>query len=451
MTNMQKMSQSFTDFMRKYFPDSFVFAIILFVIVVVSGLLFTPTTPLEMLDMFGAGIWGLLAFTMQLIFVLVAASAIANFPPIKRFLARGAAIPKTPAQGVVAVVLVAAAVGLLNWGAGLVVGAFFAKEIAKQVKGSHYPLLIAAAYVGYQMWGSGISSSIPLTVNTPGHALEKVVGMIRFDQTIFSGYNLVITAVQLVAMVLILRAMTPDPKNAIAISQEVAESDDFPEEPELPKEEQTFAYKIENNRIVSLIAGVSCLAYFALSFYRGGVNSLNLNSINLLSFGIGLCLYKGLAPYMRVVTGSAKAIVPVIMLYPFYSAISTIITASGLGAMVTMWFASFSTKATLGLITYISAGIINIFIPAAGGQWIVQAPIFIPLAEMFDVNKGLVTMAISYGDTWTNLLQPFWALPMLAIARVKVQDMIGYSILACIVNGIVTSICFIVLPLLFGF
>lgn len=451
MISLKKIAYSFNNFMMKYFPDAFVVAIVLLVIVIISALAFTPTTPLQLLEIFGGGIWGLLAFAMQLVFVIVTASAIASYPPIKRFIAKCAKIPKTPTQGVVAVVIVGAVVSLFNWGVGLVIATFYAKEVAKQVKGSHYPLLIAAGYCGYQIWGSGISSSIPLTVNTPGHALESTIGLIRFDQTVFSPYNLIITIAQIIAIALILRAMTPNPEDAIEIDPEVLISDEVELDDNIPKEEQTFSYKLENNRIFSLIAGISCLAFFLLSFVRGGINSLNLNSINLLTLGIGLCLYKGLGPYMRVVTASAKSIVPIIILYPFYSAISNMIIATGLGAMVTEWFATFSTKGSLAFITYLAAGFINIFIPAAGGQWMVQAPIFMPLAKVFDVNNGLIAMAITYGDTWTNLLQPFWALPLLAIAKLKIQDIVGYTILVCVVSGIVTGTLLLILPPIFGF
>lgn len=448
---MKKFALNFNNIMMKYFPDAFVIAIMLLVIVVLSALAFTPTTPLQLLEIFGDGIWGLLAFAMQLVFVIVTASAIAYFPPIKRGIARAAGIPKTPAQGVVAVVVVGALVSLFNWGVGLVMAAFYAKEVAKKVKGSHYPLLVAAGYCGYQIWGSGISSSIPLTVNTPGHALESSLGLIRLNQTVFSPYNLVITIAQIIAIAIILRAMNPNPEDTIEIDPEVLSSDEVDLEDDVPKEERTFSYRLENNRAFSLISGISCLSFFLLSFMRGGINSLNLNSINLLTLGIGLCLYKGLGPYMKVVTSSARSIVPIIILYPFYSTISNMIIATGLGAMVTEWFATFSTRGSLALITYLASGFINVFIPAAGGQWMVQAPIFMPLSEVFNVNSGLIAMGITYGDTWTNLLQPFWALPLLAIAKLRIQDIVGYTILVCAVSGIVTGALLLLLPPIFGF
>lgn len=447
---MRKFAEKFNNIMMRFFPDAFVIAIVLLLIVVVSALIFTPTTPIQLLEIFGSGIWGLLGFSMQLVFVIVTASAIANYPPIKRFITKLARIPKTPVQAVIAVVIVGASVSLLNWGVGLVIAAFYAIEVAKNVKGSHYPLLIAAGYAGYQIWGSGISSSIPLTVNTPGHAMEQFTGLIRFSETVFSPYNLIITIAQIATIAIVLWLITPKSEDAVGISQEAVLSGEIIEEPYPPIEQRTFSWKLENNRVFSLIAGIICLAFFGLNFSRGGINSLNLNSINLLTLGIGLCLYKGLGPYLRVVKTSGQSVVSIIILYPFYSAISTMIIETGLGGHVTQWFASFSTRTNAPIVTYLASGLINIFIPAAGGQWMVQAPIFMPLSDMLGINKGLMSMAITYGDTWTNLLQPFWALPLLAIAKLRIQDIVGYTILVCIVIGIVTAGLLYFLPMLLG-
>ena len=111
--------------------------------------------------------------------------------------------------------------------------------------------------------------------------------------------------------------------------------------------------------------------------------------------------------------------------------------ASGLASMIASGVMSIATAKTLPLLTFISAGIINIFIPSGGGQWIVQAPISIPPAIDMGANVGLTGMAVAYGDQWTNMIQPFWALPMLAIAGLGIRDIMGPCVMTLIYSGII--------------
>jgi short-chain fatty acids transporter len=128
------------------------------------------------------------------------------------------------------------------------------------------------------------------------------------------------------------------------------------------------------------------------------------------------------------------------ILYPFYSAISSMIIGSGLGVLITQFFASVATSTTLPVITYLSAGLINVLVPADGGHLILQGPIFLPLAEKFGIPTGHVVMAMTIGANWSNMLQPFWALPALALAKLGIRDIMGYCIVVLVVSGVATSI-----------
>ena len=208
------------------------------------------------------------------------------------------------------------------------------------------------------------------------------------------------------------------------------------------------AEKLEKSRIISTTAALFALISFAYTMGTKGIDALNLNSINMLTLGIGLLLYPGVKGYLEAATASVKSVAPLIILYPFYGAAQTIIGSSGLGEELTLLFANIATKETLPLVTYLSAGVLNLFVPAAGGQIIIQGPIFLPLAKELAVPEGLVAMAITYGDTWTNLLQPFWALPALGLAGLGVRDIMGYCVIALIVSGFVTGLLLTVLPLI---
>ena len=115
-------------------------------------------------------------------------------------------------------------------------------------------------------------------------------------------------------------------------------------------------------------------------------------------------------------------------------------TTSGLAAVISEGFVSISNEFTFPLFTFLSAGLVNIFVPSGGGQWAVQAPIMLEAAQTMDVSIPKTAMAVAWGDAWTNMIQPFWALPALAIAGLKAKDIMGYCVITLLVSGIVISV-----------
>ena len=105
-----------------------------------------------------------------MILVLVLGTALANAPVVKRLVERIASVAKSPFQGIVIATFVSLIACWINWGFGLVVGAILAKEIARQVKGIDYRLLIASAYSGFVIWHAGFSGSIPLALAGRGRS-----------------------------------------------------------------------------------------------------------------------------------------------------------------------------------------------------------------------------------------------------------------------------------------
>lgn len=114
---------------------------------------------------------------------------------------------------------------LINWGFGLVIGALFAKELAKKVQNVDYRLLIASAYGGFIVWHGGISGSIPLTIATEGHFSQDLIGIISTDQTIFAGFNLLIILIMLLVLPLVNRLMMPSKDQTVAVDPALLEAD----------------------------------------------------------------------------------------------------------------------------------------------------------------------------------------------------------------------------------
>lgn len=436
---MKALSRFFSTLVQKFLPDPFVFALILTIILFVCGLVFTDHGPIQMVQFWGSGFWNLLAFAMQMALVLVTGHALASSPLVSRSLTRLASIAKTPAQGVILVTLGSAIACLLNWGFGLIVGALFAKEVAKRVPGSDYRFLIACAYIGFLTWHGGLSGSVPLTAATPGNPLEKTAGLIPLTDTIFTGYNLFITIALLIALPIMTRLMMPTGKEVVEIDPQLFAKEEVAATAEAAPSEKTFATVMENSRILTIIICALGFSYLIYYFANKGFK-VDINTVNLLFFIAGLLLHGTPLSYMKAVGNAAKGTAGILIQFPFYAGIQGMMEQSGLGGMMTNAFISISTPETFPFLAFLSSGFVNFFVPSGGGHWVVQGPFIMPAAQQLGVDGGIAAMAIAYGEAWMNMAQPFWALPALAIAGLGVRDIMGYCVTTLLVSGVIFAI-----------
>ncbi|MCK9905937.1 TIGR00366 family protein, partial [Frankia sp. Cpl3] len=166
---------------------------------------------------------------------------------------------------------------------------------------------------------------------------------------------------------------------------------------------------------------------------------------NILFLFLGILLHGTPRRFLDAMGEAIKGSAGIVVQFPFYAGIIGMMTASGLAASISNWFISISTATTFPLFTFWSAGLVNIFVPSGGGQWAVQAPIMLPAAAELGVSNAKVAMAIAWGDAWTNLIQPFWALPALAIAGLGARDIMGYCLMMLFVTGAIISLGFLLL------
>jgi short-chain fatty acids transporter len=435
---MKALSNFFTIIVQRYLPDPFVFALLLTLILFFAGIGFTPHGPLEMIQFWGNGFWNLLAFAMQMCLILVTGHALASSPLVKRWLKSLAGVAKTPAQGVVLVTLGSAVACLINWGFGLIVGALFAKEVAKRVKGSDYRLLIASAYIGFLTWHGGLSGSVPLLAATKGNPMEKTTGIIPLTHTIFTSYNLFITLALLIVLPIMTKMMMPKPHEVVAIDPKLLEEDAAAVAYEMPAE-RTFAVKLENSKIITYLIVALGFGYLIYFFATKGFK-VDVNMVNLIFFIAGLLLHGTPASYMHAVSNAARGTAGILIQFPFYAGIQGMMEMSGLGGMITNAFLSISNVHTFPFLAFLSSGVINFFVPSGGGHWVVQGPFIMPAAHALGVNPGTAAMSIAYGEAWMNMAQPFWALPALAIAGLGVRDIMGYCVTTLLVSGIIFAI-----------
>ena len=414
-----------------------------------------------MANAWGSGVWGLLAFSMQMALVLVLGSALANAPAIKKLIVKLAGVPKKPVGAVAFVTVISAICCFINWGFGLIIGALLAKEVAKKIKGLDYRLIIAAAYSGFVIWHAGISGSIPLgmtALNADGvvdNTAGAVTEIVPTSQTIFSAWNLIMVLAVVVVVAFVNAKMHPDPKDVVSIDPKLLE--DAPDNTEVKaRKDQTPAEKLENSMVLSYIVVVIGAIYLIYYFVNAGsiLNALSLNIVNLIFLILGIAFHKTPISYVRAITESAESAGGIILQFPFYAGIQGMMVTVGsngvsLASAISTAFVNISTPRTFPVLCYLAAGIVNFFVPSGGGQWAVQGPIMMPAGLELGVTPAVTAMGIAWGDAWTNMLQPFWALPALGIAGLGARDIMGYCAIVLIASGIVTALGFLFLvPLL---
>ena len=329
----------------------------------------------------------------------------------------------------------------LNWGFGLVIGALLAKEVVRRVPTVDYPLLIASAYSGFVIWHAGLSGSIPLDL-VAGKTFGDVLYQAPISATIMHPMNLIMCGVILVAMPFVNYAMHPDKEHAVTIDPALLK-----DEAESEYRMDTPADKVEHSKILWVILVVMGVAYIIHYFFieKG---SLGLNIVNFIFLFLGILLHGNPLSYVRAFGKSATGAAGILLQFPFYAGIMGLMVAKNadgvsLAGVISNFFVSISNHVTFPMWSFLAAGIVNFFVPSGGGQWAVQGPIMMPGGAALGIEAGRTAMAVAWGDQWTNMIQPFWALPALGIAKLSARDVMGYLVIVLLFTGLVAILGFL--------
>ncbi|TNF19029.1 MAG: short-chain fatty acid transporter [Rhodobacteraceae bacterium] len=416
----------------RYLPDPFVFVLVLTLVAGLAAVLTQGTGPLEVISYWGDGFWSLLTFSMQMLLVLVTGYMMASTPLVRRGLSALAGMANSAGGAIVLVSLVSLAASWINWGFGLVVGALFARELARTIK-VDYRLLVASAYSGFIVWHGGLAGSVPLSIATEGHPFVDMTGVVATGDTIFAFFNLAIVAALFIVVPLVNRAMMPPEDEAIYVDPALL-AEDAATRPESP----TPAERLENSYVLSVIIGLAGAAWLIQYFAKGG--GLSLNVINFLFLTLAIILHGTPRNLLNALTEAVKGGAGIVIQFPFYSGIMAIMVQSGLAANISQQLVDLATATSLPFWSFLSAGIVNFFVPSGGGQWAVQAPVILPAAEALGADIARTAMAVAWGDAWTNMVQPFWALPILGIAGLRAKDIMGFCVVHLILSGVIISV-----------
>ncbi len=445
MTTQSKkqFTDYFTDFAQKWVPDSYVIALVLTIVAFVLALIFTPSGPFEVVISWGKGFWTLLAFSMQMSLIVITGYALATTPVCTRLISSVCSKPGSPTAVYVYAVILSSVGYYLNWGFGLVFAALICKNLAVQAERKgifiDYRYLCGAAWTPFYIWHMGLYGSAPLLVATADHFMVKEIGIIPISMTIFHPYNLILTAASVIAIIVFFGfVLKPkDQAKMISISQW---------NPELAKigteaKEEKKVIKTPSEWVTytpwcSYIIGLMFLGYLFYHFFILG-KSLDINVLNFLFLTLIIWLYGSPAALLKAVKASTPAAWGVILQFPFYAGIYGIMKYTGLVDTISAWVIAFSTETTFPAIAAILTGFISYFIPSGGSKWVIEAPFLIPAGQALGIPDAQTIIAYMFGGDLTALVQPFFAVPFMAVCGLEFKDFVGYSFVAFIVLGLI--------------
>jgi short-chain fatty acids transporter len=432
---LRQLTRLCVRYAERYIPNPYLYAVILTFITVAAALIWTPSGVLKVVDSWYDGIWNILAFAMQMALILVTGVTLADAPLVRGLLRRLASLPSRQAGAAITVFLAAAVGSWLNWGFGLVVGALVAREIAKRLRDVDFGFLVAAAYMGFMVWASGLSSSIALATATHGSALnivEKVTGKTAgFDETIFTAYNLVPVVLLVILMPVALYFMGPEEKDMKKVDPQVLVRQD--EVAQEGTRARTFATVLEDSRLLTVLLVLMGVVYEWHTIATKGFH-LDINGFIFIVLMLGLLFHWRPIRYVRSFESGARTVGPILLQFPLYGGIMGIMTGTGLAGVIAASFVAFSNQHTLPFWSFISSNIITLFVPSGGGHWAVQGPFMVPAAVKLHVGAAITAMGTAMGEETANMIQPFWALPILAIARLGIKDIMGYCVIGLIIS-----------------
>ena len=460
---------------KKYLPSPFSIAVLLTLLTIILALAFTQNTSegnhiTALLTYWEDGIWNnaLLVFGYQMMLILVLGHVLVLSGPIERLILSLVKGVRNSANAALLVALTTMLVAFFNWGLGLIFGALLARKVGEYSQEHNipinYPLIGACGYLGLMVWHGGISGSAPLKVSESGHLRGLMQGVLdpeRLDalpdtistgETVLGGPNLIIFTVVLIAVSLTAYRLgrqtkatpirLPKYKYTTKTSGSRTEEQSDRSKSSAAKVSDKLAKvdapngaeRLDLSKWFAIAFGVLILVAFLVQ-YIPSLRSLNItpNMLNFFMFGVALILHGSIRSFLRAVEEAIGDTAGILIQFPLYFGIMGIMAQSGMINGISDFFIAVSNETTLPIFMFFSAGLVNIFVPSGGGQWAIQGPLVIESALELGVPLGKAVMALAYGDQVTNMLQPFWALPLLGITKLKAKEILPYTLIFLVV------------------
>jgi short-chain fatty acids transporter len=424
-----------SDWFERWFPDAFALALTAVAIVFVASVA-TGSSVIQTAQWFGAGFWDLVAFTMQMSMIILTGYAVATAPPVYAVVRRIAEIPTNGRNAAAFVGLFSMLASLVSWSFSLIFSGLLAREVARRVKGSDYRAIGAAAYLGVgSVWALGLSSSAALIMAAPASlpdSIEKISGVIPLSQTLGLWQSMLIAALLIIVSMALSYYSAPADADArsmsdMGVTYEPAAHD--PGKPEKPGEWLEYS-----PILTAIVCGLGFLYLIREVTVSGPAVILDLNHYVFLFLIVGMLLHWRPRSFVRAIASAVAPVGGVLIQYPLYGGIVRMMTESGIATQMAHFFVTISTPHTYPVMVGIYSAFLGLFIPSAGGKWLIEAPYMLDAAKTLNVHLGWVVQTYNATEALANLIHPFWMLPLVGILGLKARDIVGYSMLQFVVH-----------------
>jgi short-chain fatty acids transporter len=442
---IRRLTAFFVRWFERYTPDPYVLAVTLSILTaLLAGLLAPKGSVTTIFTGWYTGLFSISAFAFQVLLILVTGYALSTSAPVRAVLRRLASFATTPKRAIVLTIVTVYFASFLNWGFGLVVAGLIAREIAQRIR-IDFGWLVGGAYSGWMIFSSGFSSSIALSLATPGSSLnivQKVTGQVLpLNATLLTPLNLIPAVLLLIALPMLFCAIEPSQKDAQVANLCAIEE---PEKAEQPKGRGTLARRLEESCVLNLVMVVGGIIALGCIWRQAGF-SLDLNSVIFLFLIAGLLLHWRPIAYIQAVNRAARVTGPLILQYPLYGGIMGILISTGLADVVAKVFIQFADAHTLPFWNYVASLFISLFVPSAGGHWAVQGPFAVPAAVGLHASQAATAMGVAYGEQVADMIQPFWALPVVAVAGISIRRVMGFTVMSFLLGTVLFGAALLIL------
>ncbi|MBB3102610.1 short-chain fatty acid transporter [Azomonas macrocytogenes] len=428
---------------ERWFPDSWVFAVLAVVIVALATLAM-GAKPAETAKAFGDGFWSLIPFTMQMAFVVIGGYVVASSPPAIRLIELLAAVPKNGRSAVCWVALISMLASLLNWGLSLVFGGLLVRALARRDElRMDYRAAGAAAYLGLgAVWALGLSSSAAQLQANPGSlppSILAITGVIPFTQTIFLWQSgVLLLALTLVSLMV---AYATAPGAASARDAKACGIDPGFVPPPMAQRTRPGEW-LEYSPLLIILLVLLAVGWLVQEFAsKPAIEAISgLNTYNLLFLTLGALLHWRPRSFLDAVSRAVPTTAGVLIQFPLYGSIAAIMTKVGGGDGQTVahhistFFVQIVAHDTFALLIGVYSAILGFFIPSGGGKWIIEAPYVMQVANELNFHLGWAVQIYNAAEALPNLINPFYMLPLLGVLGLKARDLIGFSFVQLLVH-----------------
>jgi short-chain fatty acids transporter len=424
-----------SDWFERWFPDAFALALtavaIVFAATVASG-----SGPMQAAQWFGSGFWDLVAFTMQMSMIVVTGYAVATAPPVYAVIRRMAAVPRTGPGAAAFVGLFSMLSSLVSWSFSLIFSGLLAREVTHRVRGADYRAVGAAAYLGVgSVWALGLSSSAALIMAAPASlpdAIERISGVIPLSQTLGLWQSLLIAGLLIVVSMGISYYSAPPAAHARGMEEmgvTYAPITNDVGRAQKPGE------LLEYSPLLTIVICALGFGFLVREVTTAGAGVLlQLNHYVFAFLMVGLLLHWRPRSFVQAIAASVGPVGGVLIQYPLYAGIVKMMTESGLATELAHFFVAISSHDTFPVMIGIYSAFLGLFIPSAGGKWLIEAPYMLDAAKSLEVHLGWVVQTYNATEALANLIHPFWMLPLVGILGLKARDIVGYSMLQFVVH-----------------